>query len=167
MTNAKDTFYLMLRDRLAALNPVRTFGLRGVTRPGILVEENELATDRVIPDIFRLRWTGVSLNTDTPLPLATLTCAIHYETAGSSGSGGMDRGRLLAQMDSELSSALTATPHSVLKRSYAQSGSNTAPIAMGTNIFWGAATFSSATTTSERVARVATVELFAYQEPGE
>ena len=44
MQNAKDTFYVTLRDRLAAVNPARTMVLRGVTRPGVLVEENELAS---------------------------------------------------------------------------------------------------------------------------
>ena len=34
MQNAKDTFYMTLRDRLAAVNPARTMVLRGVTRPG-------------------------------------------------------------------------------------------------------------------------------------
>jgi hypothetical protein len=44
MQNARDTFYVRLRDRLAAVNPARTMVLRGVTRPGVLVEENELAS---------------------------------------------------------------------------------------------------------------------------
>ena len=44
MQNAKDTFYLMLQSRLTALNPSRTIVVRGVLRPGILVDENELPT---------------------------------------------------------------------------------------------------------------------------
>ena len=43
MQSAKDTFYVTLRDRLAALNPARTVVVRGMVRPGVLVEENELA----------------------------------------------------------------------------------------------------------------------------
>ena len=93
MINAKDTFYLMLRDRLAALNPARTMGLRGVIRPGILVTENELATDAITPDIFRLHWTTLHVEALRPLPLATMTCEIRYATAGSAGNGGMDRGK--------------------------------------------------------------------------
>ena len=42
MQNAKDTFYVTLQSRLAALNPARTIVVRGVVRPGTLVEENEL-----------------------------------------------------------------------------------------------------------------------------
>jgi hypothetical protein len=41
MQNAKDSFYIALRTRLAALNPERTILLRGTKRPGILVEEAE------------------------------------------------------------------------------------------------------------------------------
>ncbi len=41
MQNAKDTFYLTLRNRLATVNPARTMTLRSVTRPGILVEDAE------------------------------------------------------------------------------------------------------------------------------
>ena len=58
MQNAKDTFYVTLRDRLAALNPARTMVVRGVTRPGVLVEENELVSAYEPVDVFCLRWTG-------------------------------------------------------------------------------------------------------------
>jgi len=44
MQNAKDTFYVMLQSRLAALNPARTIVVRSQVRPGILVDENELPT---------------------------------------------------------------------------------------------------------------------------
>lgn len=42
--NAKDTFYVTLRDRLAARNADRTVVVRGATRPAVVVEENEMAT---------------------------------------------------------------------------------------------------------------------------
>ncbi len=42
MQDARDTFYVALRGRLAAINPDRTIVVRGQVRPGILVEENEL-----------------------------------------------------------------------------------------------------------------------------
>ncbi len=48
--NAKDTFYEVIRARLAAVNPGRTMVVRGVTRPGLLVEENELSLLPVVPD---------------------------------------------------------------------------------------------------------------------
>jgi hypothetical protein len=164
MINAKDTFYIMLRNRLAALNPARTVTLRGVTRPGVLVEENELAAENIIPDIFRLRWSALSIDTQGSLPLATMTCAIHYATAGNGGNGGMDRGRLLAAMDSELSSALLATPHLIHKWNYTRGDT---PFSMATNVFWSDASFAPTVVAAEQLQRVATVEVFCYQEPGE
>jgi hypothetical protein len=38
MQNAKDSFYMALRTRLATINPERTILLRGALRPGILAE---------------------------------------------------------------------------------------------------------------------------------
>ncbi len=95
MQNARDTFYVTLRDRLAAVNPARTMVLRGVTRPGVLVEENELASAYQPVDAFCLRWTGLSVDAKGSLPLVTMVCEIRYATDGDSGNGGMDRGRLL------------------------------------------------------------------------
>ena len=164
MQNAKDTFYTALRDRLATVNPARTIVVRGVTRPGVLVEENELVSGVTPADAFRLRWTGLKVDVAGPLPLATLTCEIHYATDGDAESGGMDRDRLLAAMDAELSSALTAAPQTAAKISYS---STAAPAALATNIFWGDPVFGPAIITGERVERVATVEVFCYQEAGE
>jgi len=38
---------------------------------------------------------------------------------------------------------------------------------MGTSIFWSQAIFAPATTVRERIGRVATVNVFAFQEQGE
>ncbi len=69
MENARDTFYVTLRNRLAALNPGRTVVVRGVVRPGVLVEENELATAFQPVDTFCLHWTGMRVDTVGALPL--------------------------------------------------------------------------------------------------
>lgn len=163
MQNAKDTFYTTLRDRLAAVNPGRTMVVRGVTRPAVLVEENELASDVVPVDAFRLRWVGLKVDASSALPLVTMECEIHYATDGSSGNGGMDRGRLLAAMDAELATALSEVPHRAAKENY----SAAPPVTMATNVFWGDATFGAVTVTDERLERVAAVEVFCYQEAGE
>ena len=113
MQNARDTFYVTLRDRLAAVNPARTMVLRGVTRPGVLVEENELASAYQPVDAFCLRWTGLSVDAKGALPLVTMVCEIRYATDGDSGNGGMDRGRLLSAMDGELVAAVSAAPQNV------------------------------------------------------
>lgn len=161
MQNAKDTFYVMLQGRLAALNPARTIVLRGVLRPGVLVEENELPSASIQPDAFRLQWTGLRVDGGGPLPLVAMECAIHYATDGSAGSGGMDRGRLLAAMDAELVSAICAEPRAVPKQNYV------AAKMLATNVFWGEPVFGAASAIGERLERTVTVEVFAYVEAGE
>ena len=167
MQNAKDTFYVTLQGRLAAINPARVITVRGVLRPGILVEENELPAGWMQADAFVLRWSGLSVVTESPLPLAAMTCEIRYATDGDTGKGGMDRGRLLAAMDAELVSALTAEPRTALKKNYAAAGMGAGPVAMGTSLFWGDVAFGAAAVMGERLERTATVPVFAYQEAGE
>jgi hypothetical protein len=167
MQNAKDTFYTMLQGRLAALNPARTIVLRGLERPGTLVEENELPTASVPVDAFRLQWTALQVTSASPLRWVAMECSIEYATDGSPGNGGMDRGRLLAAMDAELAAALGAEPHAVAKMNYANAGSGSSVTAMGTNIFWADPVFAAVAAAGERLQRTATVRVFAYQEAGE
>ena len=164
MQNARDTFYVTLRDRLAALDPARTMVLRGVTRPGVLVEENELASAAVPVNVFCLSWTGLSVDAKAALPLVTMVCEIRYATDGNAGNGGMDRGRLLAAMDGELVAAVSGNPQNAVKMNYS-GGAGAA--AMATNVFWGDAVFGATVVDGERLERVATVEVFSYQEAGE
>lgn len=163
MQNAKDTFYTTLQARLAALNPERTMVVRGVTRPAVLVEENELPSDAVPVDAFRLRWTALKADGNSALPLVTLTCEIRYATDGNTSNGGMDRGRLLAAMDAELTAAIEMAPRSATKMNYTV----VPPVALATNVFWGDITFAAASVNDERLERVATIEVFTYQEAGE
>jgi hypothetical protein len=169
MQNARDTFYVTLRNRLATLNPARTMMLRGVTRPGILVEENEMASAYQPVNAFFLRWTGLNVDAQGSLPLVTMVCEIQYATDGDSGNGGMDRGRLLSAMDGELAVAVSMAPQSTPKLSYvaAAGGSGAPPTTMATNVFWGDVSFGAAVVNGERLERVATVEVFSYQEAGE
>jgi hypothetical protein len=161
MQNAKDTFYITLRNRLATVNPERTMTLRGVVRPGILVEEAESPIAQLPIDVFVLRWTKFAADTQLPSILANMTCEIHYATAGTQGNSGLDRGRALEEMDDELLQMLC--PASTVKMNYAQ----TPAAQMGTNIFWSPAIFAPETTTRERAGRVATIQIFAFQEQGE
>ena len=167
MQNAKDTFYVTLQSRLAALNPARAIVLRGVVRPGVLVEENELPSAGVSVDAFCLQWTGLQVISSGPLPLVAMECSIQYATDGTSGNGGMDRGRLLAAMDAELAAAIGAEPHAVAKMNYSAAEAEGAPTAMGTNVLWADPVFSAAKAVGERLGRTSTVLVFAYQEAGE
>ena len=167
MQNAKDTFYITLRNRLTALNPERTIVIRDATRPGVLVEENELVTASQPTDAFVLSWPGTKVDTIGPLPLATMQCQIRYATDGTAGNGGMDRGRLLSAMDAELASAVAAAPHNAPKLNYSATTEGAAPAPMQTSIFWGDIVFGNLVTAGERLERTATVDVFSYQEAGE
>jgi hypothetical protein len=158
MENARDTFYLSLRNALAVVNPLRLMVLRGVQRPGILVEENESAVATAIPDVFVLRWTELSVDVDHALPLAQQTCEILYWSEGTSTNGGLDRGRLLSAMDAELTQMLL--PNHAAKQNYAA----TPPTAMATSIFWSAPQFDGVVTLKNRLSRVAKVAVFSYEE---
>lgn len=161
MQSAKDSFYVALRDRIAGINPERTTVLRGATRAGVLVAENELATNFFAVDVFSLQW--VTLSVDASDGLVRMQCEIRYATDGSAGNGGMDRGRMLAEMDLELATALRRDPQSVVKTAYTSAGATT----MGTNVFWGDPVFAAVATEGERVSRTAAVEVFTYGEAGE
>jgi len=167
MQNAKDTFYEVLRGRMAAINPERTIVLRGVSRPGVLVVENELESKVALPDCFRVQWTEVSAELDAALPLVTMTCALEYETAGNAFNAGMDRGRLLSVMDAELMAALNQAPWVAAKQNYAALAHGGAAAAMRTNIWWGPVVFGKTVVTEDRVGRTATVAVMAYEEAGE
>lgn len=174
MQDTKDTFYVTLRDRVAAGNPARTVAVRGVTRPGVLVEENELPAGWVPADVFWMRWTDVAVDRTGAVPLVALTCSIRYGTDGDAGVGGMDRGRLLGAMDAELAVALGAGAQGVAVRNVRKtdyrslvgsSGTGTV-VMLGTNVFWGDVVFGPAAVVGERLERVATVVVFGFVEAG-
>ncbi|MFP5248561.1 MAG: hypothetical protein ACLGP3_01895 [Acidobacteriota bacterium] len=161
MQNAKDTFYLTLRNRLAALNPLRTMTLRAVSRPGILVEEAEAPAAQPQLDAFTLRWTGLQADLQLPAILAQMSCEIEYTTAGSQLNGGLDRGRALEEMDAELLQLLY--PYSAQKMDYTK----TPAAALETFVFWSEPQFGPALTLRDRLSRTATVTVLAFQEQGE
>jgi hypothetical protein len=161
MENAKDTFYVTLRNRLAALNPNRVMMLRGVQRPGILMEEAEAVVPQMPADAIVLRWTGLDVDAQLPSALAQMTCEIHYTTGGTQTNAGLDRGRSLEGMDAELLSILS--PNCAQKMNYTQIPAT----AMSTKVFWGVPQFSPLSSQRERLTRIAKVSVFAFQEQGE
>ena len=163
MQHARDTFYVTLRDRVAALNQERVVVVRGLTRPAVLVAENELPSGEVIPNAFALHWTALRVEPSGTVPLATMECEIRYATDGSADVGGMDRGQLLGAMDAELVAALTAEPAHVTKTNY----STTPPTIEASDVFWSGPTFKSVAATGERLSRTATVDVWCYLEAGE
>ena len=160
MQRAKDTFYVMLRDGIAEINSQRTVSIRGVLRPGVLVAENELETGGPPADVFRVLWTAASVEGSGARPLAKLHCEIVYETAGSAGLSGMDRGRLLSAMDEELLGALAGLTQSAVKMDY----SSGVPVPQATRIFWSDPVFSEAVAVNDRMRRSVAVDVWSYEE---
>src|SRR5438046_2570039 len=63
MQSAKDSLYVALRDRLAALDPARVVFLdgAGASRPAVIVCENEPVTAAPqLPSAFYLSWGAVA-----------------------------------------------------------------------------------------------------------
>jgi hypothetical protein len=161
MQNAKDTFYITLRSRLATVNPARTMTLRAVTRPGILVQEAEAPMPQPLLDVFALSWTSLQADLQLPAIMAQMTCEIQYCTAGTQTNAGLDRGRTLEEMDYEVLKLLY--PYSAQKMNYAQNPA----AAMETMVFWSEPEFGPVVTVRDRLSRTVKVSVFAFQEQGE
>ncbi|MDE3150483.1 MAG: hypothetical protein KGL37_13520 [Acidobacteriota bacterium] len=161
MQNAKDSFYMALRTRLATLNPERTTLLRGAVRPGILVEEAEAPFSQLPNDVFVLRWLGLGFDVDLASTMTAEECEIIYQTCGTQSFGGLDRGRLLSEMDKELLAILQ--PFYTPKLNYTA----TPPAAMLTQVFWDEPELSPIVIQRDRLSRSAKVMVCSYQEQGE
>jgi hypothetical protein len=161
MQNAKDSFYMALRNRLTAINPERTFLLRGAVRPGILVEDAEAPFSQPPNDVFILRWLGLGVDLELGSAMAAEECEIVYQTCGTQSFGGLDRGRALTEMDEELVAMLE--PFYTPKLSYTA----TPLAAMLTNVFWDEPGFGQVVTQRDQLSRSAKVMVYSYQEQGE
>lgn len=174
MQFTKDSFYIALRDRLASRNPSRTILLNGVTRPAVVVAENEAVIPvKPQPDTFYLEWGSAA-----PVPqqlgdraIYTLECVISYHTFGSVESG-VDRGRSLAALDTELLGI--CQPGTASKFDYSQTPASD----LGTSIVWSALQFGKVVgseaprneelprgTAGVRLERTASVKVFFFPEP--
>ena len=159
----KTPFYMALRTRLAAINPERTILLRGAVRPGILVEEAEAPFSQLPNDVFVLRWVGLGvIDMDLASTMVAEQCEIVYQTCGTQSFGGLDRGRLMSQMDKE--AAAMAQPFWTPKLNY----TTTPPAAMLTKVFCRTEPgFGPIVTQRDRLTRSATIMVYSYQEQGE
>jgi hypothetical protein len=131
MQAAKDSFYMALRMRLAALNPERTMAIDGVTVPAIVVRENmEPRFGEAQAGAFYLDF-GDILIAESAHPMLGVDCHIWYASEGSGGTG-VDRGRALAEMDDEL--VRICDPAHTEMLDYSQTPSAD----LGSGIFWTA-----------------------------
>lgn len=154
MQSAKDSFYIALRDRLAVLNPARTVAVEGVTRPAILVRENEpptAAEDQA--DAFYLDWGPALALDDSETPVMQIACEITYWTAGSDNGAG-DLGRRLTELDEEL--LRFCDPPRTALMDYSVS-----PAAcLGRTVFWGPPGMKSKVDEQGRASRKAELTIF-------
>ena len=161
MQNAKDTFYIALRNRLNVLNPLRTVIIRAVQRPGILVEDAEGPAATLLNDVFTIRWTGLSVTENLPTPMGNMGCEIEYATNGTQAASGLDRGRAIAEMDRELT--LILKPMWTQKLNY----TSTPASSLLTKVFWTEPTFSPLTSRRDQIVRLSTLSVLSFLEPGE
>lgn len=157
----KDSFYVALRDRLAARYPGRKVTIGSEERPAIVVAENELvAAASPLLECFHLHWKGGKPVTgDEPAPLLQLACEISYASEGTDPLNAQDRGRILAAMDAELLDI--CRPARADLEDFAQPAT---PFATGASIFWSLPQFGEIKKDGRRVSRIVTVELFALME---
>jgi hypothetical protein len=161
MKKARDSFYVAMRDRLQTLNPARQVLVRGVLRPGVMVEENESFAATLPDNVFVLRWTRAQAEEQHALVLVRQTCEIQYQSGGTPAAGGLDRGALMAAMDVELVSLLQ--PAQAQKMDY----SAIPPAWMGTNLFWTSAVFAPVQRERDRLTRKAEIVVMSYEKAGE
>ena len=152
---------MALRNRLAALNPERTILVRGAVRPGMVVEEAEAPFPQLPSDVYVVRWLGMGVDVDLASSLVVEEVEILYSTCGSQSFGGLDRGRALSAMDSEVLALLQ--PFHTPKMNYAV----TPTVQMLTQVFWDEPVFTPCVTQRDRLSRSVKVMVFSYQEQGE
>jgi hypothetical protein len=142
MQFAKDSFFMALQQRLAALNPARTVTINGTTVPAVVVVENlPPAAAEPQPNTFYIEW-GTAAVIDGHAgnaALMSMACVISYYTLGTTQSM-VDRGRQMGELDDELLSI--CQPTNTEKYDYTQS-----PAAdLGTTVFWNQPIFTVPTT---------------------
>jgi len=136
MQFAKDSVYVAFRDRLASVNPERVIVIDGLSRPAVVVAENQSVSlesgATVIRNAFELRWGAAEVVRQARVsgrPLMQLELQISYSVTGVSSTGN-DRGRTLGAMDMEL--LQMCTPRRTTKQDYTQA----TPVPLGSMVFW-------------------------------
>ena len=161
MQFAKDSFFLALQERLAAINPARTVTLNGATVPAIVVTENlPPRFQERLANTFYIEWGAAEVvSTWDGGALLSLEVEISYFSCGSVESM-VDRGRLLGQLNSELLSI--CHPANTEKRDYTQSPSAD----LGTQVSWNLPSFKAEVEeeANGRVERLATMRIFFFSE---
>ncbi len=158
MQNAKDSFYIAMRDRLAVINPMRTLTIRAVQRPSLLMEEAEAPMIELLNNVFIVRWTTIANIANQPGSLVGLGCELHYASSGSQTNAGLDRGRELSELDREVLAILQ--PPATLKYAY----TSTPAKALQTSIFWTDVILEPVQIVRDQLTRIAKITIFSIEE---
>ena len=159
MQSVKDTFLLMLRDRLAGVNAARTVAIRCALRPAVIADDVELLLAQSEPmDCFVLRWLDEAVDSSEPLPLHALQCEVRYATRGTQEFAGMDRGRVLAALDSELAQMMQP------RWTVLQDLSGSSAVNYTTNIWWSEMEPLPVVVDGDVLQRMAKLTVFALEE---
>lgn len=162
MQFSKDSFYMSLRSRLATLNPARTVTIAGITRPAVVVIENEPVTSAVpAPETFYLNFGSARVVPETQAakrPMLALDCAISYRTSGASANANVDRGRTLAQLDLEV--LQICSPPSTPKQDF----TGASPVSLGTQVLWERPQLGEVQAVASGLRRTAKTTIFFYPE---
>jgi hypothetical protein len=164
MQSTKDSVYVALRDRLAAINPERVIAIEGISRPAVLVAENQAVslqtTISLVRNAFELQWGAsemVAAGQSAGRPLMKLELRIFYNVEGADPTGG-DRGHALGTMDSELFQM--CMPRHTPKQDYTQAE----PIPLGSTVFWSDPQFSEPSDDAGVLRRTARFSVFYFSE---
>lgn len=136
MQAAKDSFFRALQSRLAVVNPDRTILVNGVTRPAIVVAENQpFPPPKLFFNTFYIHWIAAPLVREfsgTAAPRYEQIAQIEYFVAGTASLERpfADRGRLMAALDRELLAILY--PGFTQKLDY----SSSPPQPLGSFLYW-------------------------------
>ena len=159
MQASKDSFYLTLRDRLAQAYPARTITVNGCTRPAIVVVENDRPSVSARQhDAFYVEWGEARAVRPAVSTLMAVTCTLTYTSAGTDQNGGLDRGRALAELESELLSI--CSPFVARKCDW----TGASPVDLGSTIFWTVPTFRPAQASENCVTHEASLKIYFYPE---
>lgn len=159
MQATKDTFYLTLRDRLAQAYPTRTILFNGSTRTAMIVLENDQPSVAARQnDTFYVEWGEVRAVQPSTSKLMAMECRVSYGSAGTDAIGGLDRGRVVAEMDSEL----LAICSPCLTEKFDYTGAS--PVDLGSTIFWSVPTFQPSKAAPNCLAHEATITVYFFPE---
>ena len=159
MQATKDSFYVTLRDRLAKAYPARTITVDGGMRPAIVVVENDKPSVTARQnDALYLFWGEARPVQPAISTLMAIACVLSYASAGTEQNGGLDRGRSVGELESELLGICSPA----VARKCDWTGVDA--VDLGSSIFWTAPVFRPAKSAANCEAREASITVYFYPE---